>query len=137
MTPHPLHRWKSFWFGILVLAFLGWAWGRSGRTIDLFTWTGHGEFTRSQISHSDSQISFYRGMGGSYPELGFYYFTETSMKRRDPWFPAGFSVFDETAARTIAIAHWFLILLFLVPWTGFLLWRVKRHQLPEPKSTVS
>jgi len=26
VSPKPLHRWKSFWFGILVLAFLGWAW---------------------------------------------------------------------------------------------------------------
>lgn len=25
MQPRPLHRWKSFWFGILSFVFLGWA----------------------------------------------------------------------------------------------------------------
>jgi len=29
MSPRPLHRWKSFWLGLLVLIFLGWAWLRS------------------------------------------------------------------------------------------------------------
>jgi hypothetical protein len=24
--PRRVHRWKSFWFGILILGFLGWAW---------------------------------------------------------------------------------------------------------------
>jgi hypothetical protein len=26
MKPRPFYRWKSFWLGILVLGFLGWAW---------------------------------------------------------------------------------------------------------------
>ncbi|WP_035606267.1 hypothetical protein [Haloferula sp. BvORR071] len=25
MTPRPIYRWKSFWFGLLVLVFMGWA----------------------------------------------------------------------------------------------------------------
>ena len=25
MHPRPLYRWKSFWFGVLFFAFLGWA----------------------------------------------------------------------------------------------------------------
>ena len=26
MTPRPFYRWKSFWLGLCVLVFLGWAW---------------------------------------------------------------------------------------------------------------
>ena len=31
MTPRPFYRWKSFWFGLLVLVFLGWVWADSQR----------------------------------------------------------------------------------------------------------
>lgn len=31
MTPRPIYRWKSFWLGVCVLGFLGWAWERSNR----------------------------------------------------------------------------------------------------------
>ena len=28
MIPRPIHRWNSFWLGLLALSFLGWAWTR-------------------------------------------------------------------------------------------------------------
>ena len=28
-TSRPLYRWKTFWLGLLVLIFLGWAWHAS------------------------------------------------------------------------------------------------------------
>jgi hypothetical protein len=31
MTPRPFYRWKSFWLGLFVLVFLGWAWWDSYR----------------------------------------------------------------------------------------------------------
>jgi hypothetical protein len=37
MTPRPLHKWKSFWLGILVLGFLGWAWMRGRDHCDTMT----------------------------------------------------------------------------------------------------
>ncbi len=33
MHPRPLYRWKSFWFGVLFFAFLGWASWHSTRYI--------------------------------------------------------------------------------------------------------
>jgi hypothetical protein len=32
----------------------------------------------------------------------------------------------EYPLQTASFAHWFLILLFLIPWTAFLLWRARR-----------
>jgi hypothetical protein len=37
MRTRPVIRWKSFWFGILVLGFLGWAWWDSTRIETLLT----------------------------------------------------------------------------------------------------
>lgn len=31
MSPRPLYQWKSFWFGLLTLAFMGWAFHGSFR----------------------------------------------------------------------------------------------------------
>jgi len=29
LSPRPFYRWKSFWLGLLILCFLGWAWADS------------------------------------------------------------------------------------------------------------
>jgi len=34
--------------------------------------------------------------------------------------------------RSVHFAHWFLILLFLIPWTGFLFRRARRLDRPRP-----
>ncbi len=48
-----LYRWKSFWFGMLVIAFLGWAWARS-------TWH-RGSYTRVEAT----SISYVGQRGGT------------------------------------------------------------------------
>ncbi|MCW1887866.1 hypothetical protein OKA04_24215 [Luteolibacter flavescens] len=42
-SPRPIHRWQTFWWGILVLTFLFWAWHRSYRNHDEagFTFADH------------------------------------------------------------------------------------------------
>lgn len=51
----------------------------------------------------------------------------------DEEIPYPFGLSFEPAFRledgTVELAHWFLILLFLVPWLSFLFWRV-RKQVP-------
>ncbi|MCW1922623.1 hypothetical protein OKA05_08660 [Luteolibacter arcticus] len=58
MTPRPCYRWKTFWLGLFVASFLGWAWWdsnshetvafRSGwtRTTYLYSATGETIFAR-------------------------------------------------------------------------------------------
>jgi hypothetical protein len=51
-----------------------------------------------------------------------------------PWFPP---VFEHSSAAydgwaMVEVAHWFLILLFLVPWLGFLFWRVRKQKKLRP-----
>ena len=38
MKPRPLYRWKSFWFGVLIIVFLVWGWIRSSTHADYLSW---------------------------------------------------------------------------------------------------
>ena len=53
MKPRPFYRWKSFWLGLCVLVFLGWAWERSEYNPRGATWyppLGHGVEASSALS---------------------------------------------------------------------------------------
>jgi hypothetical protein len=129
MTPRPLYRWKSFWFGMLVIVFLGWSWARSNERREYVDWvkgTG-GTF----VEQHQGCVSFKRGYliilstglrtGGNATTFQGRWFPDAV--ERQPFY-GGFSVY---------LAHWFLILLFLVPWSGSLAWRwckIKRLSMP-------
>ena len=40
MKPHPLYRSLTFWSGILMMAFICWAWWDSTQCLSTFTWPG-------------------------------------------------------------------------------------------------
>ena len=116
MLPRPVHRWKSFWLGILALAFLGWSWGISKWADDSFTvGTPKGSCC---VGHWAGYLCFGYEQGSSHPGFGF----ETSHHdiTYDPdWFDGPFLLGDGV----FRVAHWFLILLFLLPWISLLTWR--------------
>ena len=138
MSPRPLHRWKSFWLGLLVLAFLGWAWVRSTHHMDYvsyktstssITWAAGTGFGAVRLGWSDDPFA---------PDgLSF------SSYRSNPawgstWFPEAILLDGgaDESWQNFSIAYWFLILLFPVPWAGFLLWRIRRMrrvgEMPPP-----
>jgi hypothetical protein len=138
MLPRPLHRWKSFWLGLLVLVFLGCGWVRSMGFRDDVGW----ESTRGEVigaAQAGGTVRMFLFAG--FPmNRGFYH--ETGVASFPTWFPRGTWRLFESSGRSaeIGIAHWFLILLFLVPWSGFLVWRVRRMERlksPGPKSIPS
>jgi hypothetical protein len=126
MHPRPLHRWKSFWLGLLVLIFLGWAWVRSMHQTD-------------DISYKPSSSSISWGATIQRGTVFLAWVDDTSVPdglnvssfsgwKTNIWFKKAIVL---QGARTdgwqsISIAYWFLILLFLVPWAGFLFWRIRR-----------
>ena len=118
----PLYRWKSFWFGVLVIAFLGWAWVRSVKVAD--TWT-YG-FPSSQM-----------GGGNEAGTALLYWYADTPagpglIAFARPWVNAdnppvrAVKVTFSKELREIKVRDWFLNLLFLVPWSGWLAWRWRR-----------
>lgn len=134
MKPRPLYRWKSFWLGVLVIAFLGWAWKRSTTTLSQALWSG--STTDVFLGQFPSYVIVgFRGPGLS-PGPGFHFDDLSLHEKSVELFPPGVSiVLSPTArARGVSFAHWFLILLFFVSWFAFLAWRWRRiKRLDAPR----
>jgi hypothetical protein len=126
MSPRPVHRWKSFWFGVLVLAFLGWAWLRSMDVRDSASWRSHGGQSCCEVSNYHGEVGLVWGDPGTVglylPGIAFFSDSDSG----DDWFPIASLFSLEEDMSVLLLAHWFLILLFLLPWTAFLFWRIRR-----------
>jgi hypothetical protein len=123
MKQRPLIKWKSFWLGILVLGFLGWAWAFSmGRSSGVKWLQGARASSLAQLDGTAgvSSVAF----SASHWKGEWIVWNETEVISDIPRVPPAFHL--EEAG--IHVAHWFLILLFLVPWVGFLAWRVRRQR---------
>ena len=128
MHSRPLHRWKSFWLGLLVLIFLGWAWWTSMNRITVFTWTASNGVRQLQLFNYDAKAGCWIGENVYRRTAGFHWDQrkyEAEEKQDGIWFEPDGAMTKEGSSG-LQFAHWFLILLFLVPWAGFLLWRVRR-----------
>jgi hypothetical protein len=127
MIPRPIHKWKSFWLGILVLGFLGWAWARSMHEgVTLVLWEDSLLSFRSIFGRLD--ISYISPSVPQYP-VGL----DCEEVAPDPgdYLPVAVYFLKNGFTTTVEIACWFLILLFLVPWVGFLAWRVRKQRKPS------
>jgi hypothetical protein len=128
-----LYRWKSFWLGLFVLVFLGWAWVVSQTHPFVATWyppAGHGVEARNAFNKVriawDKEFSFGSGPNLEGPGPGFNAWIHTYGFSDTP-FVRPFEVFANDINGTgVAVAHWFLILLFRVPWSGWLVCRWRR-----------
>ena len=132
MFPRPFHRWKSFWLGLLVLVFLGWSWVMSVRYFDSFSWGDRSIARGVIVRQKDSQVELAWTRKSAPANLVPRGWSHLRLKhpelRKSRFFPAAFSSGHISSEwfGSAAVAHWFLILLFLVPWAGFLVWRVRR-----------
>lgn len=124
MLPRPIHRWKSFWLGVLILVFLGWAWARSQHHLDGFLWMGPsfqlsaGQITgRVELTWADSS-----GARGK----SFIWVQEAASNDGEPLFPKAVNWESYPGQIQLTVAHWFLIGLVLLPWSTFLGWRYRR-----------
>jgi hypothetical protein len=139
MLPRPLHRWKSFWLGVFVVVFLGWAWVRSMKYNDgiLYGSILGAEFLYLGQSRGDVGFAYGVGIGAS-PELYVVCIPNEMTLGGDVfkrWFPTAINWDGWKDWRwSISIAHWFLILLFLISWTTWLVWRSRRMKRLAPGS---
>ena len=139
MTPRPLYRWRSFWLGVLVLAFLGWAWARARSHEDIVSLRPG---TKALYTFASSAGYFRCGSTtlharGPHSAPAFDHFSGPS-EDISPWFPSLFT-YNHTADKFYAvtfyaIAHWLLFLTFFLPWTAFLAWRGRRMKKLNPAS---
>ena len=125
MSPRPFYRWKSLSFGVLILIFLGWAWVRSTTSGDVLiydtgsdqgVWIGHRWSKVIFISWQNMPASSGRGI----------HVLSTPLSNHKTCFPGPVTTGSEQGNREIEVAHWFLIVLFLIPWLGWLFWHGRR-----------
>jgi len=144
MPPRPIHRWPTFWLGILIIAFLSWAWARSITHDDLVRAHPGLDFNRSITSPYTNPWYILRSAGG-------FAWWETRRDSMGATTAPRFELHSETSSPTVsfpppythysatilargddysfsytAIAYWLLILLFLIPWISYLTWRWRR-----------
>jgi hypothetical protein len=127
MTPRPLIRWKSFWLGILALGFLGVAWVRSGGYNDAVGFNVVDRYWEVGQDSGMFLIGAVRDEGAS-PSINFVSTKRPEVVRS---FPKGI-LWEHTNGGPEGVyafvAHWFLILLFAIPWSAFLAWRWHRQK---------
>jgi hypothetical protein len=126
MRPRPLIRWKSFWLGILVLGFLGWARVRSMEREDHIAW-GYSRGECISLEQAAGRLFLYRGYN-PYSVLGLTYVPSTFLHGESAHKPV--ALMYSPVGWRVEAAHWFLMLLFLLPWLAFLAWRVRKQRRP-------
>jgi len=131
LKPRPLYKWKSFWLGILVLGFLGWAWIRSRSHYERVGWSLNLE-RRYEVSSCWSKLSFDSITYNPSYEPGFYYEREDIDGRR--WFPPAVAVTQKNWLGSVSVAHWIIILHFLAVWSTWLFFHWKRERKKSASS---
>ncbi|WP_193212867.1 hypothetical protein [Luteolibacter marinus] len=127
MKPPPLQRWKSFWFGAIVLAFLGWASWQSFGPRYLFGWdTGSHS---AGFARMNGATYFMTGWHGTAPGL----VSERLMEIPPPalvrhWRKEGIGV--------TRIPDLVTVLLFVLAWIGWLAWLERRGRNGIPGQAV-
>jgi len=123
--PRPLIKWKSFWLGILVLGFFGWAWVWSmEENLTLTPW----DQSRLALSTGNGQLDVFVMVPDTLLDSAGVLKWRTPLEAKH-WFPKPIEsrTVDRIGEGT-SVAHWFLILLFLVPWSACLAWRVRKQR---------
>ena len=139
MTPRPLYKWKSFWLGILVLGFLGWAWLANVRTeynVGYREYLGTGGLSGWVAGsclgsvYVSSYSSPPRGFSSRAPASGFHWLHEAL----DPDEPtiyfarSPFGNVHERNYREWTVAWWMVVLGYTSVWSAWLFFHWKRKQ---------
>jgi hypothetical protein len=129
MTPRPFYRWKSFWLGLCVLLFLGWAWAETVNQASGITWVqqrGHYGF---QIMQFRDSVTFWHGEGVDGRGPGFYCdIYPLKEEKGHEWFPEALVLERSGTDSGVLIAQWLFILLFIIAWGSWLFFHWKREQ---------
>jgi len=136
MKPRPFYRWKSFWLGVFVLVFLGWSWARSMKHLEGVYWArpqfglglSHGVCAVT-VSFADGDPSRWARLAPKTGVQSRRILPDMPIKWDDYRAVRGFSAaVNGVQSSGVKLAHWFLILLFFVPWSAWLFFHWKREQ---------
>jgi len=128
MTPRLLHRWKSFWLGLFVLLFLGWAWTRSLGHVDGFNWMRKGIMITAGHGYGSIDLSWDPSRAPSSLEM-FQWLHEPITGTEVPEFAKAVNwEHYESQIIQMQVAYWLIILVFLLLWAAWLFLYQKRER---------
>ena len=145
MKPRPMYRWKSFWLGVLVLAFSGWAWWSSH---EYESYAAGGQFA---VVHQAGHVGVLRTGYTPARAMGHVLMNQ---RAEIEVFPLPFLIrgrglsdlppFDRSGTFKQAVEgeyltypvncwalffpHWVLAMVFGVAWVSFLGWRWRKQR---------
>ncbi|RYD29977.1 MAG: hypothetical protein EOP87_17395 [Verrucomicrobiaceae bacterium] len=125
IQPRPILRWKSLWFGILILGFIAWAWRRSASHSDELAFT-RGTTTFAVESHCSSILFTAFPFHPALPAPGWEFRSEVPWDSDLDYFKPPFIQIHDGRFHYLWLAWWIPALSFLLPWTAFLTWRWRR-----------
>jgi hypothetical protein len=125
--PRPIHRWKSLWLGLFVLIFLGWGWMRSLERRDTIEWIT--TISGTTVGQQEGTVWIYHGGVPAFYSKGLHA-DSIELDYEPLWFPPALDAAAFPGHFHLTIAHWLLGLCLLVPWSAFLLWRIRRQRRP-------
>jgi hypothetical protein len=121
MPPRPLHRWKSFWLGVFVVVFIGWAWW------DSWVWETEALFFADGVGMLHARGEVWILWQWELADGWSFFSGERNFVRPGAWgLWEQWEAAREFGFRISKIPHWHIILLFLLPWTTWLVWRSRR-----------
>ena len=128
MPARSLYRWKSFWLGALVIAFLAWGWVRSMGHVDGVTWMRKGIMVTAGHAYGQVDFSWDPSRAPSSLEM-FQAFHEPITEPGDPWFKNAVNwEYYEPQIFQVQVAYWLIILVFLLLWSAWLFLHGKRER---------
>ena len=138
-TPRSFYRWKSFWLGLCVLVFLGWAWlgnVRAENNVGYRWYRGTGELS-GWVAGSclgSVYVSNYssppRGFSSRAPASGFHWLHE-ALEADEPtiyFARQPFGNVRESKYRERWVAWWLVFLGYTAMWSAWLFLHWKREQ---------
>jgi len=151
VPPRRLIRWKSFWLGILVLGFLGWAWVDSFRheaTVAEGTWNvssatggvmmfafGHPVYD-FKMEYDPIQSDWYAEWSAIQPLFWFqrpepvdgnWHERAVAARNARELYPAYMENWP-LSRWMVFIPYWFILLVACIPWAAFLAWRWNKQR---------
>jgi hypothetical protein len=125
-TPRPFYKWKSFCLGILVLGCLAWAWVRSSTHADFLSWKSGGDLSLG-VGQVDGSVYIWRDNWEALVPVGFDAGSNPAPERT--WFSDSAFSYSGGRMKLLTVAHWLVAFLFVVPWVGWLFWRVGKQRI--------
>ena len=124
MKPRPFYRWKSFWLGLCVLVFLGWAWRDSTGAGKGVYWRGGGFAVYASTRDGVANLGKDRSQGRN-NRFNFWNLPAGNKPDQVPLPGIIRGPYDGLRLQT---PFWLLISCFAALWVGWLFWHWKREQ---------